>query len=230
MKRYLITGASRGIGRAIIVAMADKEIHLLLTGRDQKGLNETARAAEEKGSTCELIPADLNKVEEVDKLLAAVGTEPLDLLVNNAGLAYVADVAETTMEQWQKSFAVNVTAPFWLIKNLLPQLKPGSSVVNILSTASKKGFPGWSAYCMSKFALEGFSQSLREEVRSLGIRVIHIYPGATATDIWDDIPGDWPLEKMMPPEEIAVAIKSALSHPPGMVAEEIRLVTLGGNL
>src|SRR5437867_7104829 len=71
-------------------------------------------------------------------------------------------------------------------------MPPGSSVVNILSIAARSGFPNWSVYCMSKFALEGFSQSVREELRDRKIRVINVYPAATDTNIWDHIDGDWP--------------------------------------
>src|SRR5438045_6962040 len=76
-------------------------------------------------------------------------------------------------------------------------MPPGASIVNILSIAAKTGFPNWSAYCMSKFALEGFFQSTREELRERKIRVINIYPAATDTNIWNSVEGDWPRGKMI---------------------------------
>ena len=79
-------------------------------------------------------------------------------------------------------------------------MKAGASIVNILSIAAKTGFANWSSYCMSKFALEGFSQSIREELRPRGIRVLNIYPAATDTEIWEPIEGNWPREKMMSSE------------------------------
>src|SRR5947209_11309337 len=92
------------------------------------------------------------------------------------------------------------------------QMRPGSSIVNILSIAAKTGFANWSAYCMSKFALEGFFQSVREELREHRIRVLNIYPAATNTEIWDDVAGEWPREKMISAEQVADAVAFALTR------------------
>ena len=117
-----------------------------------------------------------------------------------------------TQIEWEQTLGVNVTAPFMLIQHFAPRMQPGSSIVNILSVAAKTGFPGWSAYCMSKFALEGFTQSVREELREHKIRMINVYPAATATEIWNNVAGDWPRDKMMSPSEIADAVTFALSR------------------
>src|SRR5438552_14443220 len=85
-----------------------------------------------------------------------------------------------------------------LTQHFAPNMPPGSSIVNILSIAAKTGFANWSAYCMSKFALEGFSQSVREELRERKIRVINVYPAATDTNIWNNIEGKWPRERSRP--------------------------------
>jgi NADP-dependent 3-hydroxy acid dehydrogenase YdfG len=102
--------------------------------------------------------------------------------------------------------------------------------VNILSVAAKTGFANWSAYCMSKFALEGFSQSVRQELREHRIRVINIYPAATNTEIWDDVSGDWPRDKMISPEEVAAAVAYSLSQPQNVAVENITLSNAAGNL
>jgi NAD(P)-dependent dehydrogenase (short-subunit alcohol dehydrogenase family) len=90
-------------------------------------------------------------------------------------------------------------------------MPPGSSIVNILSIAAKTGFANWSAYCMSKFALEGLSQSVREELRDRKIRVINAYPTATDTSIWTHIEGEWPRHKMISPEDVASTVAYAVS-------------------
>ncbi len=131
-------------------------------------------------------------------------------MINNAGVAVVKPLDQITLQEWQTIFAVNVTAPFLLTQRLLPMMPSGASIVNILSVTAKTGFPSWSAYCMSKFALEGFSQSVREEVRPRGIRVLNIYPAATNTEIWNAVEGEWPREQMMLPEEIGDAVAYAL--------------------
>jgi NADP-dependent 3-hydroxy acid dehydrogenase YdfG len=109
-------------------------------------------------------------------------------------------------------------------------MPPGSSIVNILSVAAKTGFPNWSAYCMSKFALEGFSQCVREELREGKIRVINVYPAATDTNIWTQIEGKWPRHKMISPEDVASAVAYALSRPAEVTLENISISSLAGNL
>jgi 3-oxoacyl-[acyl-carrier protein] reductase len=109
-------------------------------------------------------------------------------------------------------------------------MPPGSSIVNILSIAAKTGFANWSAYCMSKFALDGFSQCVREELRERKIRVINIYPAATDTNIWSQIEGKWPRHKMISPGEVASAVAYALSRPADVTLESISISGLAGNL
>jgi short-subunit dehydrogenase len=125
---------------------------------------------------------------------------------------------------------VNVTAPFLLTQKLLPIMPAGSTIVNILSIAAKTGFPNWSSYCMSKFALEGFSQAVRAELRPRGIRVLNVYPAATATEIWNGVEGDWPREKMLSADEVANAVAYALSRPSQVAVENITLQNVSGAL
>jgi NAD(P)-dependent dehydrogenase (short-subunit alcohol dehydrogenase family) len=135
-----------------------------------------------------------------------------------------------SLDEWQAIIAVNVTAPFLLTKAFAPKMQVGASIVNVLSIAAKSGFPNWSSYCMSKFALEGFSQAVREELRPRGIRVINLYPAATNTDIWRGVAGDWPRDKMMLPTEIADAVAYALSRPPEVAIENIDVLNVSGRL
>jgi NAD(P)-dependent dehydrogenase (short-subunit alcohol dehydrogenase family) len=230
MKRYLITGASRGIGRAIAEKLAAENVTLLLHGRDTVALAETRKGVEPHCSKVIPLIHDLATSAGISNLIAEVGAEPIDLLVNNAGVAIVKPFGEITQIEWEQTLGVNVTAPFMLTQHFAPRMPPGSSVVNILSIAAKTGFANWSAYCMSKFALEGFSQSLREELREHKIRVINIYPAATATNIWSSIEGDWPREKMISPKDVASAVAYALSRPAEVALENISLSSLTGNL
>src|SRR4029453_7465455 len=165
MKRILITGASRGIGRAIAEKLAAPDATLLLHGGGTVALAETCKAV---GSNCAGVVKlihDLATEKGVANLIAQVGNEPLDVLVNNAGVAVVKPFREITFEEEKKTIGGNVTAPFLLVQRFAGQMPPGSSIVNVLSVAAKTAFPNWSAYCMSKFALEGFSQSVRAELR-----------------------------------------------------------------
>jgi short-subunit dehydrogenase len=230
MKRYLITGASRGIGRAIAENLATDDAVLLLHGRDTVALARTRKAVEPRCAEVVSLIHDLAKPSGVSDLIAEAGKEPIDLLVNNAGLAVVKPFTEITSIEWEQTVGVNITAPFMLTQHFAPRMPPGSSVVNILSIAAKSGFPNWSAYCMSKFALEGFSQSVREELRDRKIRVINVYPAATDTNIWDRIEGEWPRGKMISPKEVARAVVYALSRPADVTLENITLSSLTGNL
>jgi short-subunit dehydrogenase len=230
MKRYLITGASRGIGRAIAQKIASKETSLLLHGRDREALEETCRAVEAAGSASQSLVFDLRDPAAIDELIAAVSDEPLDGLINNAGIAVVKPLESISLEEWQAMLAINVTAPFLLTKAFAAKMQAGASIVNVLSIAAKTGFPNWSSYCMTKFALEGFSQAVREELRPRGIRVINLYPAATNTEIWNGVEGDWPREKMMLPTEIADAVAFALSRPAEVAIENIDLLNVTGRL
>lgn len=230
MKRYLITGASRGIGRAIAQKLAGAEHTLLLHGRDQEALAKTCSLIEARSGKTILLCYDLRHTDSIEKLIEEVGSAPIDALINNAGIAVVKPLGEITLEEWETILAVNVTAPFLLTQRLVPRMVSGSSIVNILSVAAKKGFPGWSSYSMSKFALEGFSQAVREELRPRGIRVLNIYPAATNTEIWNAVQGERPREKMLLPEEIADAVAFALSRPAEVAVENIDLLNLTGRL
>src|SRR5215471_1184252 len=230
MKRHLITGASRGIGRAIAEKLAAAEVTLLLHGRDTVALAETRKAVEPHCAKVILLVHDLAKPSGVSDLIAEIGDQRIDLLVNNAGVAVVKPFAEITQIEWEQTVGVNITAPFMLTQAFAPKMPPGSSIVNILSVAAKTGFPNWSAYCMSKFALEGFSQSVREELRDRKIRMINIYPAATATSIWNNVEGEWPRDKMILPEHVASAVAYALSRPTDIALENITLSSLTGNL
>jgi NAD(P)-dependent dehydrogenase (short-subunit alcohol dehydrogenase family) len=178
-----------------------------LHGRDRAALEEVSRAVEAVGSASQSLVFDLRNPSAIDELISAVGDSPLDALINNAGIALVKPLEAISLDEWQAMLAINVTAPFLLTKAFASKMPVGASIVNVLSIAAKTGFPNWSSYCMTKFALEGFSQAVREELRPRGIRVINVYPAATNTDIWNGVEGDWPREKMMLPTEIADAVR-----------------------
>jgi NAD(P)-dependent dehydrogenase (short-subunit alcohol dehydrogenase family) len=226
----VITGASRGVGRAIAVRLAGPGFRLVLHGRDPAWLAGTAAEVEARGGRPEVVTGDLGHPSGVAALVDAIGRGGVRVLVNNAGVAVVKPVAEITSEEWDRCMAVGVTAPFLLVKALFDRLAPGASVVNVLSVAARRGFAGWSAYCASKFALEGFSQSLREEFRGRGVRVINIYPTATDTGLWDQIPGEWDRSRMLPPAEVAEAVAFAISRPPDVLVETVEVGDVSGTL
>src|SRR5437762_12731474 len=152
MKLILITGASRGIGRAIAEKLAAPDVTLLLHGRDKVALAETCKSVQPQCAGAITLIHELATEKGVSNLISVVGGDPLDVLINNAGIAVVQPFREITPDEWKQTVGVNVTAPFLLMQRFVGQMPPGSSIVNLLSIAAKTGFATWSAYCMSKFA------------------------------------------------------------------------------
>lgn len=230
MQKILITGASRGIGRAIAVRLAQKNGLLLLHGRDKSALRKTCELVKLQGGQAKAIVSDLSSARGVQYSVSQITRGKIDVLVNNAGIAIVKPVGRITLPEWEEALFLSVTAPFLLVQKLLPRMSKGSTIVNILSIAARQGFTNWSSYCAGKFALEGFSQCLREELRSKGIRVVNIYPRATRTGLWGKVPGKWRKQKMMLPEEVAEAVYYAISRPSDVQVENILLGNIVGNL
>lgn len=193
-------------------------------------MDQTSALARKIGAQTETLICDLADSNAVKMMADKIAAAPLNVLVINAGIAIVKPLAEHTIEEWQRTLAVNITAPFLLTKLLAPVIPRGGSIVNILSIAAKVGFVDWSSYCMSKAALDGFARAVREELRPKGIRVINIYPASTDTDIWNTVPGDWPREKMMRPESTADAVAMALAQPDDILVDDISLGPIGGTL
>lgn len=230
MSRCLVTGASRGIGRAIAERLASAGYEIIAHGRDEQALAATVEAIVRGGNQARAVVADLATISGIEKVAGVAKEKPLDLLIHNAGIAVVKPFEQVSDAEWNTTLAINVTAPFILTGKIAPGMPEGSSIVNILSVAAKTGFPNWSSYCMSKFALEGLMQSIREELRSRRIRVVNIYPSATKTDMWQAIEGDWPSERMLDPGEVAEAVYYAVSRPSNVLVENISVGDISGTL
>ena len=132
MKRYLITGASRGIGRAIAEKFAAKDVELLLHGRDTVALAQTRKFVEPQCAKVTPLIHDLAMARGVSDLIAEAGRDPINLLVNNAGVAVVKPFTEITSIEWEQTVGVNVTAPFLLTQRFAPRMPPGSSVWTVV--------------------------------------------------------------------------------------------------
>ena len=143
MKRILITGASRGIGRAIATKLAAAGTVLFLHGRDREALTETWRLVEANGAETMPLFYELADTSQIEKLVDAIGSEPIDALINNAGVAIIKPFESLSLDEWNRTLAVNLTAPFLLTQKLSRNMKAGASIVNILSIAAKTGFSNW---------------------------------------------------------------------------------------
>jgi NAD(P)-dependent dehydrogenase (short-subunit alcohol dehydrogenase family) len=229
----LITGANRGIGLAIARALALEGCNLVITGRDERALAK-ARIELEKLQR-EKLPAnlqvlaqccDVRSPDSVDYLFTLVRglRKPLDILINNAGIGHPnRAVGELPYPTWMEVIDTNLNGLFLVTQAALAVMKRGSTIVNNLSIAAERVFPGSAAYNASKHGALGFTDTLREELRPKGIRVIALMPGATDTAIWDTLWPEAPRRKMMSAEAVARMVVSALLLPENTTAEKIVL-------
>lgn len=206
-KGVLVTGAGRGIGRAIAVAFAEEGCKVACVSRTLEQVEETARIIRDRGGEALALGADVASEESVGELMNAAARRlgDIDILVNNAGILTVKSVEETSVEEWDRIMGVNARGPFLCAKAVLPGMiaRGDGCIINIASMASLKPYAGQGAYCASKHALLGFSKVLADEMREHGVRVTAICPGGVATDMVRGERPDWDPEDLMSPEDVA---------------------------
>lgn len=202
----LVTGASRGIGRVIAKQLALDGYDLALVGRDIQALNEVSGELSQYVNTL-AIQADLSDITSCSRIVseAAARFGGIDLLVNCAGISHKGSFTTVTPDEWDRIFAVNARAPFFICQEALPYLKQSSKpiVINIASVVGFKGYADQSAYSSSKHALTGFTKVFAKEVQPFGIRVHLISPGGVATEMVKKMRPDIDADELIQPEEIA---------------------------
>ncbi len=214
-KVALVTGASRGIGRAIARTLAEQGLSLALCARSRKHLEEVKKGLEPLKVSVFLCSGDLADPEFPAFFVRKAGEHfgRIDVVVNNAGVALAKSLEETTLEEWEFQMAVNVRAPFLICKEALPYLRRSevATIINISSVVGTRGYVNQGAYTASKHALMGFSKVLARELHKEGIRVHVIAPGGVETDLIASMRPDLLGEKLITPEEIAEIIWFLLS-------------------
>lgn len=216
--RVLITGGSRGIGRAIALRFAREGALVAVAARSSPGLDAVVKeieAAGGKGRAQQMNVADHGSVEAAVYRAVEFMGGALDVLVNNAGVFDVQPIEKLDLATWKKNIEINLNGPFYVTQEALDALYESdrAHVFNICSLAGKRGFPGSTAYSASKYGLRGFGDALREDVRAKGVRVSTIYPGQTDTGIFDGVPGNWDRSKMNKPEDVAEVVWRAYNAP-----------------
>ncbi len=232
-KVALVTGGSRGLGRAIARALAAEGCKVVVTGRDESALAETSAAIGSERGSVFARHCDVRNPESVATLTKAIRKQfgQIDILVNNAGIAHaLATVDQLPLEAWREVLDTNLTGLFLVTKAILPLMHAGATIINNLSISAKVVFPGMAAYNASKHGALGFTDTLREEMRPRGIRVIGLLPGATDTEIWRQFWPEAPREKMMSAESIAAAVVAALKLPVNATVSQIEITPTGGAL
>jgi 3-oxoacyl-[acyl-carrier protein] reductase len=210
----LVTGAGRGIGRAIAVALAREGSHVGLMGLSATHLLAVEKEIEALGARCVVLPGDVSDEGSVSRCVAAAEQQlgPIDVLVNNAGVYAHGPVDRLDALVFDHTIAVNLRGPFLMARSILPGMKSRrrGHVVNIASTAGRRGFAGGAAYCASKFGLAGLSEAMLQDVRGHDVRVTCIFPSTVATDLARR--GDFLKDagKAIQPEDVAQAVVGLL--------------------
>ncbi len=230
-KKVLVTGGSKGIGKEVVLELAKAGAIVAIASRQvPENLAELGihRA----------YSIDLAEVDSVSAKVQIIinDLEGLDILINSAGMAYTAEILETSLADWQKVLNLNLTSVFECIRSVLPTMRSQNSgtIINIASIAAKQAFPTWGAYSASKFGLLGLTQALAAEERGHGIKVMAICPGSVNTPLWDtlapEVSTNFDRKAMLDAKTVAVMIMTMLSLPANATIQELVLMPNAGVL
>jgi NAD(P)-dependent dehydrogenase (short-subunit alcohol dehydrogenase family) len=230
----VVTGAGRGLGRAIAVGFAQAGARVWIGARTATELEITAQQIKQTGGTVHVAQVDLGSVDGCAELVRLVRAEhrQIDVLVNNAAVLDLVGLEDLTPAMWQRTIAVNLGAPFLLTRAFLPEMRQhGGSVINVSSRAGVMPFARESAYCASKFGLEGFTRSIALELEGAPVSINTVTPGARIkpTSITDadvakgSTPGaaEWQDPTLLLPAFLFLA--TLRGHPSGMRFDAFRL-------
>lgn len=240
-KRILITGATKGIGRSTALRFAENGCDIAATGRNREELDSLAAEVREMGRRCEVMAADLSSREETLSMARhfAESADPIDVLVNNAGISFPESITDLDPDHWDATLRVNLTAPALITGVIAVGMKERrcGAIVNISSSAGKIAHTEHAAYCASKFGLNGLTKVLALELGPFGIRVNAVAPTVTLTPMGEKV---WsapekkgpmiariPLGRFLVPREVADAVLFLASESAAMVNGEVLLVDGG---
>lgn len=214
-KNALITGAGKGIGKAVALALAAEGTNLILLARTKTDLEKLANEIKPFGVKTLIVTADIADIKSVNEAVEKAITEfkTIDILINNAGIGRFGKFMELTPEEFEQIIKVNLMGVYYATRAVLPGMidQQSGDIVNISSTAGLKGAALTSAYSASKFAVIGLTESLMQEVRKHNIRVTALTPSTVATDMAKDLNlTDGNPDKVMQPEDVAELIVAQL--------------------
>lgn len=224
-KVALVTGAGKGIGKAIAVALANEGVHVGLIARTEKDVQAVAEEIEALGVKASYATADVSNRKAIEAAVAKLQSDlgSIDILINNAGTGTFGKFLELEPEVWENQIKINVFGVYYTTRAVLPQMieRKTGDIINISSTAGKNGAAVTSAYSASKFAVFGLSESLMQEVRKHNIRVTALAPSTIVTDLAQSanlITGD--PERVMHPEDFAEFVIAQLKLNRRMLVKE----------
>jgi NAD(P)-dependent dehydrogenase (short-subunit alcohol dehydrogenase family) len=229
----LVTGATGGIGLAIAHALAAEGCNLILTARGESALARVSREVRSAKIRILALSCDVRDPHSVDALFRSVRQQfkRLDILINNAGIAHAnLAIEKLPFPVWEDVLETNLNGMFLITQAALAMMSRGGSIVNNLSIAATRVFAGSAAYNASKHGALGLTNTLREELRPRGIRVIALLPGATNTDIWTTLWPQAPRRKMMAPATVAKTVVEAILLPANATVESLEILPTVGTL
>jgi 3-oxoacyl-[acyl-carrier protein] reductase len=214
-KNALITGAGKGIGRALAIALAQEGVNVGLVARTESDLQNLAEELKTFNVKTAIATVDVSSIDSVNSAVAKVKSDlgVIDILINNAGTSTFGSFMELEPARWEEIVKVNLFGVYYVTRAILPEMieRQTGDIVNISSTAGQRGAPVTSAYSASKFGLIGLSESLMQEVRKHNIRVTTLTPSTVATDLAKELKlTDGNPDKVMQPEDLAELIVSQL--------------------
>ena len=221
----LVTGGSRGIGRAIALRLAKLGAAVAICGRDVEKLRETADMLQKLGGKAYWQAADVTRADEVGKLISATEAKlgPIGILVNNAGIGLFGPAHEKSEEEWDRVLSTNLKSVFLVSRAVVPAMirQGGGDIINISSLAGKNTFAGGGVYCASKWGVQGLSGCMAEDLRDYGIRVSVICPGSVATEFSGR--GKKDATRALQAEDVAHAVEAVVRQREESFLSEIQL-------
>lgn len=226
-KVAIVTGASRGIGRAVSISLAQEAATIVLSARSIPELEKTAQEVVEAGGKAKIVVTELTEEDSIKNLLKESEKTfgRLDILINNAGITHSAKLEETKTEDWERCLWVNARAPFILCREALRLLRKSNPahIINIASVVGVKGYPLQSTYTASKHALRGMSISLSEELRGSSVRVHVLCPGGVDTEMVSRVRPDIKKDELIGPDEIAELVLYLVTKKGNAILDELRI-------
>lgn len=221
----LVTGASRGIGRAIAHRLARLGAAVAICGRDHAALVDSSTSLQKLGVRVFSQVTDVTRAEQVSEFVSMTeGTlGPINILVNNAGIGLFGPAHEKSEADWDRVLNSNLRSVFLVSRAVIPSMirRGSGDIINISSLAGKNTFAGGGIYCASKWGLMGLSGCMMEDLRAYGIRVSVICPGSVATEFSGSKPKD--PSKALSPDDVAHAVEAIVTQRPGSFLSEIHL-------